>query len=193
VTALELFDHLQAQGVRLTPEPDGTLRYKARVGLLTIPLMAVMRQQKTALYDLVVEHEERLALAAGNVRYEADQWQDFGAPAPPVASPPVAPATPVATSTGSEQRLRQWVTGLLPDTAQMALLTPLPAPLYHDTPSPPQTSWGTRCPVKACRRADPAATRSLRFRPSGICVMCWQRWDKRTTSEDSAAGSLDLV
>jgi len=78
--------------------------------------------------------------------------------------------------------LRQWVTGQIPDTAETVITTPLAAPLYHDSPSTPDTYWGTRCMVRACRKQAPAETRSLRYLPSDICVRCWQRWDKRVTS-----------
>ena len=50
---------------------------------------------------------------------------------------------------------REWVTGKVPSTAQTLLTAPLAAPIYHDTPSAPDTYWGTRCTVKACRKAGP--------------------------------------
>jgi hypothetical protein len=74
---------------------------------------------------------------------------------------------------------RRWVTG------QTATTFPLPAPLYHDSPSAPVTYWGELCPKKACRRKDPDATQSLRYFPSDTCVSCWERWDKSVTEERS--------
>ena len=68
---------------------------------------------------------------------------------------------------------RLWVTGRAPQGVQLA------APVFHDVPHVPATTWGPLCRTHACRKQDPLATRSLRFRPSGICVRCWQRWDKR--------------
>jgi hypothetical protein len=80
--------------------------------------------------------------------------------------------------------LRQWVTGQIPDKSETVITTPLPEPLYHDTPSIPETYWGKPCMVKACAKADKDTTRSLRFRPSGLCVACWQRWDKHVTRDE---------
>jgi hypothetical protein len=63
----------------------------------------------------------------------------------------------------------------------------LPPIVGQDTPSPPETAWGKLCMVQACRKRDPTATQSLRFTPSGICVACWERWEKRVTSEEETA------
>ena len=85
--------------------------------------------------------------------------------ASPTSTPPVSP-------------WRLWVTGRMPHGV---VVPPLAG---HDTPSPPETTWGRLCLVKACRKRDPQATKSLRFQPSGSCVACWERWDKTVTTED---------
>jgi hypothetical protein len=64
---------------------------------------------------------------------------------------------------------RLWVPGRV---INGAVVLPI---VSQDTPSPPETAWGRLCMVKACRKRDPHATRSLRFQPSGICVACWER------------------
>jgi hypothetical protein len=63
MTVLRLFQQLHALGVVLTPSPDGTLRYKAPKGVLTLALVDAMRQHKDELHDLVEAFEERAALA----------------------------------------------------------------------------------------------------------------------------------
>jgi hypothetical protein len=77
---------------------------------------------------------------------------------------------------------RRWVTGAVP------LSFPLPAPLYHDTPSAPVIYWGERCVKKACQKAGDNQALSLRYFPSGTCCACWQRWDKTVTREEVDEG-----
>jgi hypothetical protein len=168
MTALDLFHSLHAQGISLTPSPDGTVRYRAPKGALTPTLLDTMRQHKAALHALAEAAEERTTL-------QQDR-PPLVAPVLPAVEPPLAADGP---------SLRQWVTGQIPDTATRPLLAPLPPPTYHDVPSPPQTYWGKPCTVHACQRTDPTATRTLRFAPSALCVACWQRLDKTTTQGDA--------
>jgi hypothetical protein len=84
----------------------------------------------------------------------------------------------VSTLAMSVSPWRLWATGQAPNGVV------LPPIVGQDTPTPPATAWGKLCTVKACRKRDPQATKSLRFQPSGLCVACWQRWDKRVTSDE---------
>src|SRR5262249_37758893 len=80
MTARELLQQLHDAGIRLTPYPDGTLRYKAPRGTLTPELLAGLRQHKEALHAMVETFEERAAIAescAGLPRGEAERraWE----------------------------------------------------------------------------------------------------------------------
>jgi hypothetical protein len=57
---------LQALSVVFTPDPDGTLRYKAPKGRLTPARLDAMREHKTERHGLVEAFEER----AGIMEYE---------------------------------------------------------------------------------------------------------------------------
>jgi hypothetical protein len=90
MTALALFHKLHAWSVKLTPYPDGTLRYKAPKGTITPALLAAMREHKAALFDLVEAFEERAAILeydAGLAREDAEwlAWQELGGEGPPRA------------------------------------------------------------------------------------------------------------
>ena len=90
----------------------------------------------------------------------------------------------VSTTATSMSPWRLWVPGRV---INGVIVPPL---VGQDTPSPPATAWGRLCPVQACRKRDPHATQSLRFQPSGICVACWERWDK-TVTHDEQGGHAD--
>jgi len=84
---------------------------------------------------------------------------------------------------------RVWVTGKIPSSSM--LTTPLPEPIYHDGPSPPQTSLGRPCTVKGCKPTDLFPTgqpASRYYRPSGVCVQCYARLDKRTSEKGFSHG-----
>ena len=74
---------------------------------------------------------------------------------------------------------RRWVTGATP--GQFGTYK-LEAPTYQTTRHEPVTYWGEACTKKACQKAVSAAGQSLRFFPSGLCVSCWNRADKRVTT-----------
>jgi hypothetical protein len=57
-----LFQQLQSVGIRLTPYPDGTLRCRARKGVITAAVAAAIRQHKAELHALVEALHEREAL-----------------------------------------------------------------------------------------------------------------------------------
>ena len=63
MTALGLLQQLHELGVILTPFPDGSVRYRARKGVVTPALLDVIRQHKQELHALVVAFEERAAIA----------------------------------------------------------------------------------------------------------------------------------
>ena len=75
------------------------------------------------------------------------------------------------------RRFLTWQTGKVPASAQM-MAGPLPEPLYHDVPSPPETAQGPPCPAKGCK---PTATfgsgqpASLYYTRTGLCVACQER------------------
>jgi hypothetical protein len=76
---------------------------------------------------------------------------------------------------------RRWVTGSTP--GQFGTYK-LEAPKYQTTRHEPVTYWGERCAYQACQTSVSAAGQSRRFFPSGLCVSCWERADKRVTSEE---------
>jgi hypothetical protein len=78
-------------------------------------------------------------------------------------------------------RFRIWVTGKAPAGVQ------LHDPLYHDVPREARTYLGRPCHKKKCMPTDTfqnGSPASWYFAPSGICVTCWQRWEKTVTLED---------
>jgi TubC N-terminal docking domain len=82
MTALSLLEMLHTCGVRLTPYPEGTLRYRAPKGSLTPALCNAIREHKEALLALVEWLEERAGLMeyeAGMVRDEAEReaWKQL--------------------------------------------------------------------------------------------------------------------
>jgi hypothetical protein len=97
-----------------------------------------------------------------------DDGTQTDAPAPPAAPP----------------EYRTWTPGKVP--AGSLLAVPLPPPTVHDTPSPPRQTLGPPCRNKRC---GPTATgadgqpASWYYRPSGICVRCYARWDKHPLEE----------
>ena len=74
-------------------------------------------------------------------------------------------------------RFLTWQTGTVPASAQL-MAGPLPAPAYHDGPSPVETVKGLPCPTKCCpptttfRSGQPA---SLYYKRTGLCVACYER------------------
>jgi hypothetical protein len=76
MTALDLIQQLHELGVRLTPLPDGSVRYRARKGVLTPALLDTIRQHKAELHALVEAWSERAAIAeycGGLRRLEAER------------------------------------------------------------------------------------------------------------------------
>jgi hypothetical protein len=74
--------------------------------------------------------------------------------------------------------LRQWVTGAVPTTAGSFTTTPLPAPLYHDVPSVPETVLGPPCPRQGCTptaRSTTGKPLSTYYRRTRLCVRCLGR------------------
>ena len=93
-------------------------------------------------------------------------------------SPPADVGTTSKTEATPGLLLEEFVP---PDAAgeRVGLLTPWPAPLYHDTPSLPVLRVGKRCTVKTCK---PTVSRwpsrrpaSVRYAPTGLCVVCHDR------------------
>ena len=80
MTALALLQQLHDSGVLFTPLPDGTVRYRARQGVLTPALLDAIRQHKSELHVLVEDWSGRAAIAeycGGLTREEAERlaWQ----------------------------------------------------------------------------------------------------------------------
>jgi len=76
MSPLALFHTLHACGVRLTPYPDGMLRYKAPKGTLTPALLDALREHKEALLDMAEWYEERAGLleyGTGQARAEVER------------------------------------------------------------------------------------------------------------------------
>jgi hypothetical protein len=156
MTARELLGALEPLGVRLTPAPDGRLAYVATPGALTLVLQGVLKTCKKPLWTLLTTGED--SELPKNVSLPATDFSQF----------------------------RTWQTGTVPANGRL-IATALDAPTYHDTPSEPRTYVGKPCPKKVCK---PTTTfkdgkpASVYFAPSGICVACWERWDKQTTEEE---------
>ena len=74
---------------------------------------------------------------------------------------------------------RAWITGTVPPWKLGVGV--LPAPTVHDVPHPPVTLQGQACPKQVCREAHRPGAPWLWYYPSGQCVACWERADKRTT------------
>ena len=62
VSPVALLHQLSTLGVKLTPYPDGTLRCRARKGVITAAVAAAIRQHKAELHALVEALHERAAL-----------------------------------------------------------------------------------------------------------------------------------
>jgi len=80
MTGLALLQHLHDLGIRLTPHPDGALRYLGPKGAVTPALLELMRQHKAELHLLVEAWSERAAIAeycSGLSRAEAERlaWE----------------------------------------------------------------------------------------------------------------------
>jgi hypothetical protein len=91
-----------------------------------------------------------------------------------------ARAQPVTVAPRPEPSVfRRWVTGKTPTTYQ------LPPPKYTTTRHEPVTYVGEACTTKACQKQQGPTEGSLRFFPSGLCVACWERLDKRTTADEA--------
>jgi hypothetical protein len=156
MTNVDVVQYLGGLRVRLTPLPDGQLGYRAPKGVLTLVLKGLIKTCRAQLYALLTTGEE-LDLPNG-VTFPATAYTRF----------------------------RTWQTGKVPANGQL-MTTKLPEPTYHDHPSPALTYKGRPCPKKTCKttatflNGQPASTY---FRPSGLCVACWERWEKRTTTEE---------
>jgi hypothetical protein len=167
MTAHELFSFLLDAGVLLTTEPDGRLRYRGPQGFFTDALLAEMRTHKAALLAVIETSE---------------------------ASTVVMPETPLPDTASGGASYRTWVTGSIPNAQTIALTTPLPPPKCHDTPHTPVTYVGALCAVKKCspNAAYPSGRpASLRYSRSGLCVACYGRWDKRTSTTTNRAQEDD--
>jgi hypothetical protein len=82
MTPLEVLRALRARGVEVVLWPDDTLHCKSETGLLTLDLVAAMRQQKEALLTLLEWYEERAGLLeydGGLSRTEAEMeaWKQL--------------------------------------------------------------------------------------------------------------------
>jgi hypothetical protein len=75
---------------------------------------------------------------------------------------------------------RRWVTG---STLGQFGTYRLEAPIYQTTRHEPVVYWGEACTYKACQKSVSTAGQSRRFFPSGLCVSCWERADKRVTTD----------
>jgi TubC N-terminal docking domain len=62
VSLLALLHQLQNLSVRLTPYPNGTLRCRAKKGVITAAVAEAIRQNKAELHALVEDLHEREAL-----------------------------------------------------------------------------------------------------------------------------------
>jgi hypothetical protein len=73
-------------------------------------------------------------------------------------------------------------------------LTPWPAPISHDTPTPPLRQIGALCTVQGCTPTvslwpsrQPA---SVRYHPTGLCVACHERhvadWKRQAQRKKAA-------
>ena len=74
-------------------------------------------------------------------------------------------------------RFLTWQTGKVPASAQL-MAGPLPAPVYHDTPSPPETVQGPPCSTKCCQPTTAVSNgrpASLYYKRTGLCVACYAR------------------
>ena len=74
---------------------------------------------------------------------------------------------------------RYWVTSSLPPGSLR--LSALEAPTVHDVPHPVEMSQGDPCAFLECRRLHQPGTPWLHYVPSDMCVLCWERAEKRTT------------
>jgi hypothetical protein len=153
--ASELLRSLDVLSVVLSPLPDGRLHYRAKKGAITLVLQGLVKTCRAPLWHLLTTGED-------------------------TELPKKVTLPPTDYSI-----YRTWQTGKVP--AVPYPMGPLPEPKYHDTPSPPRTSKGPPCTKKQCK---PTTTfsdgrpASLYFRPSGLCVACWERLDKTTKEEE---------
>jgi hypothetical protein len=151
MTASDLLTYLEGRRVRLTPTPQLGLHYRAPRGVLTLVLVGILKACKAPLVQLLTTGED-LPLPAHVTVPETDY-----------------------------SRFLTWQTGKVPANAVL-MVQKLPEPKYYDAPSPARTSKGRPCPKKKCpptAQFTDGQPASLYFRPSGVCVSCWQRWDKR--------------
>jgi TubC N-terminal docking domain len=73
MTTLDLLQQLRDLGMVLTPDPDGTIRYKAPKGVLTPVLREALSEHKAALHALVEAFEERAVIMEYDGRIPRDE------------------------------------------------------------------------------------------------------------------------
>ena len=156
MTTADLVTYLEQLHVQMTPTDAGTIKYRAKAGTLTLVLQGLLKTCTSQLYALLTTGKD-LDLPKG-VTFPALDFSQF----------------------------LTWRTGKVPANGQL-MTVKLDAPTYHDTPSPARTYLGKPCTKKKCTptaaisNGQPA---SRYFAPSGLCVACWERWEKTTTTEE---------
>ena len=91
-------------------------------------------------------------------------------------------------------RFLTWQTGKVPASAQL-MASPLPEPLYHDVPSPPETVTGRACPTKCCQPTTTVTSghpASLYYKHTGLCVACYARVQAAWTASKRQEEDHDL-
>jgi hypothetical protein len=163
VNTSDVLSYLDQLQVGLTLTPEGQLHYRAPKGVMTFVLKGLIKTCRVQLYALLTTGEE-LDLPKG-VTFPATDYTRF----------------------------RTWQTGKVPANGQL-MTTQLPEPTYHDTPSAALTDKGRPCQKKKCQPTETFSNgqpASLYFRPSGLCVACWEGWEKTTQGEEPTDGRVD--
>ena len=91
-------------------------------------------------------------------------------------------------------RFLTWQTGKVPASAQL-MTGPLPEPLYHDVPSPPETVKGLPCSTKCCTPTEAFSSgqpASLYYTRTGLCVACYERVNSEWLESRTPADEGDL-